>query len=305
MKNWKQLERHPLSAEYADLTPAGREQMRAGLREHGIIGDRRITLYEGKVLDGWQLYQACVDEDIEPKFQELPEGVDPVVFVEIQNDRRRHEDMDTIMRRAQARCQRVVAARQEGQSLRAIARQEEVSESQVRADLKAATAQGCAVGPPDGKVTGLDGKVRPAAQPKLIPEVAQMGLSPKFTPPLEALPRGKQQDFVRLVNGGMSVRAALKSVENLRQPGDDTEQIKSEKAAEKAKPKIGAEKFDWKEFHGHFRALMRMPDRVGDAYDPKCKNTPQADALRKKLDDWEKGFKVWFRDIAKQEPPKE
>jgi len=76
VRDWKELERHRLSAEYPDLTPAGREQMRASLKEHGIISDRRIMLFEGKVLDGWQLYQACIEEDIEPQFQELPKRID-------------------------------------------------------------------------------------------------------------------------------------------------------------------------------------------------------------------------------------
>jgi hypothetical protein len=217
IRNWKKLDRHSLSGEYPDLTPAGREQMRASLKEHGIVGDRKITLFEGKVLDGWQLYQACIEEDIEPQFQELVDG-DPAAFVEILNDCRRHEDTETIRLRAEKRRERVVAARQQGQSTRAISEAEGISQTQVLRDL---AASGEPPGSPDGKVTGADGKTYAAQQLKLIPEIVQMDLSPKIISILEALPRGKQLDFARYVHDGMLPRAALKEVEDQREPGEE------------------------------------------------------------------------------------
>ena len=53
--NWeqiKQLERHPLSKEYSDITGPAREQMLATLKNWGIVNDRKITIHDGKVLDG-------------------------------------------------------------------------------------------------------------------------------------------------------------------------------------------------------------------------------------------------------------
>jgi hypothetical protein len=215
--NWRDLKRHPLSAEYPDLPKKVGERMGAGLKEHDNIGDRRITLFEGMVLDGWQFLQSCIHENIEPKFQELVKG-DPAAFVEILNDTRRHEDIKTMMLRAKKRRERVVAAKQQGQSNRAIAQAEEVSEKTIRNDLATATAEGTQLPP---TVTGLDSKVRPAQQPKLIPELAQMNLSPKIIPILEAMPRGKQQDFAQHICDGMLPRAALKAVENQREAGDE------------------------------------------------------------------------------------
>ena len=205
------------------MPPSQRERMRADLKQYHIVGDRRITLHEGMVLDGWQLLQACIDEDIEPRFQELPKGMDPAKFVEIMNDHRRHEDVETIRFRAEKRREGVLALREHGKSERAIAEEVGTSKTQVHRDLT--EAPGGPGGPPepqDGKVTGKDGKTYSASQPKLIPELAQMGLSPKIIPALEALPRGKQQDFARLVRGGMAVRAALKAVEDEREPGDES-----------------------------------------------------------------------------------
>jgi hypothetical protein len=78
------------------------------------------------------------------------------------NEHRRHLSQEDLQRLRQERIARVADGRHEGKSLRALAEQEKVSETQVRKDIKAATAYGCAVEPTGGKVTGRDGKKRPA-----------------------------------------------------------------------------------------------------------------------------------------------
>lgn len=45
----------------------------ASVKQHGQV--HPITLYQGKVLDGWQRYRACVELGIEPKV-EMFEGDD-------------------------------------------------------------------------------------------------------------------------------------------------------------------------------------------------------------------------------------
>jgi hypothetical protein len=261
--NWRDLKRHPLSAEYPDLPPEeGGNRMRAGLKEYGNIGDRRITLFKGMVLDGWQFHQACNYENLEPKFQELVDG-DPAAFVEIMNDTRRHENSETIRLRAEKRRQRVQAAREQGQSIRTIAKAENVSPATVHSDLNTPGVQGEHL--PE-KVEGSDGKSYSATQSKLIPEIAHMGLSPKFVPALEAMPRGKQLDFVQCVRDGMSVHNALKAIENKREPGDDTE---AEKAAKKAAKNNGKPFFDWKGFQADFGRVVRSITQFRKAYPAK------------------------------------
>jgi hypothetical protein len=157
------------------------DQFVGSLRVNGIVGDRHITLYEGKVLDGFQLLRACIEADIKPSFQQLPDGIAPETFVEIVNDRRRHEDAETMRRRAQARRERVAAARAEGQSTRAIAEAEGVSQKTVRNDLEALTGEGtqCSteystqLAPSDGKITGKDGKKRSANRKTKKPKKAK------------------------------------------------------------------------------------------------------------------------------------
>jgi hypothetical protein len=218
---WSLL-RHPLSADYDDIATEEMDELMDGLKRHGIVGNRRITLYQGKVLDGWQLFYACRRSGINwpPRFQELQgDDADAAAFVEIMNDRRRHEDPKIMMRRAQKRRERVVQLREQGKSERAIAVEVGASKTQVHRDLE--EASGGPGGPPDGRVTGKDGKTYAATQPKLIPELASMGLSPKIIPELEALPRGKQLDFARLVKDGKPARAALKEVQDQREPGEE------------------------------------------------------------------------------------
>jgi hypothetical protein len=88
--------------------------------------------------------------------------VDPDVFVEVMNDRRRHEDAETTRKRAEARRQRVAELRRQGQSLPAIAAREDVSVAQVQRDLDkvGSTLPGGKVEPQSGQVTGRDGRKR-------------------------------------------------------------------------------------------------------------------------------------------------
>src|SRR5215472_11957232 len=50
----------------------------------------KITLFEGKILEGRERYTACLEVGVEPQFQELPPGIDPYEFVAAENLRRRH-----------------------------------------------------------------------------------------------------------------------------------------------------------------------------------------------------------------------
>lgn len=83
---------------------------------------------------------------------------------------RRHLTPEEQLARRAARIPRIVEAREKGDSLRIIAENEKVSEATVRRDLETvSTAQGGAVEPPDGKVTGQDGRTRTATPAKPDP----------------------------------------------------------------------------------------------------------------------------------------
>lgn len=169
-----QYERHPLSAEYADLEGEAWECFLDGFSNYGFL-DKPIVRHDGKILDGWQRYRACTTLGIQPTFQGMPEGISPEEYVRLVNDERRHESAAAKAKRVADRRERVAAARVEGKSLRTIAEEEGVSHIQVREDLKAASGvnpltpetkptQDTPATP--AKVTGKDGKSYPATAPK-------------------------------------------------------------------------------------------------------------------------------------------
>src|SRR5436309_2749210 len=102
---WKTYERHPISSKYPDLAGRAWEDSVENMREKGQ-GSRKVTLYEGKVLDGWQFYRACLELDQKPKFDKY-EGTDPQGFVDTMNDLRRHEPPDMQEQRRAERRERV------------------------------------------------------------------------------------------------------------------------------------------------------------------------------------------------------
>jgi len=51
-----------------------------------------ITLFEGKILDGWHRYRSCLEIGEKPAFRTLDADIDPVAFVMSCNLHRRHLD---------------------------------------------------------------------------------------------------------------------------------------------------------------------------------------------------------------------
>lgn len=81
------LQQHPLSACFPSM---GAEDFASLTNDIGVNGLRMpIVLFEDMVLDGWHRYQACVEAEIEPDFEEFA-GDDPVAFVRSINWHRRH-----------------------------------------------------------------------------------------------------------------------------------------------------------------------------------------------------------------------
>lgn len=161
---WKKLKRHPLSAEYPDLSGPAAENLREGIRKWGVLNGRKVTIHEGMVLDGWQMYQACVAENTPPKFQYVPKGMTPEEFVQVVNDNRRHETQELALVRIGHRRQRAAELREQGLSTHAIAEQLGTSQTTVVRDLEATESRDSV-----DMVKGRDGKLRPATMPDREP----------------------------------------------------------------------------------------------------------------------------------------
>jgi hypothetical protein len=170
-----QIEFHPLANAYPMMTGWEYEQLKRDLRENGQRVS--ILLYDGKILDGRNRYQALTELGIEPKFRESGCENDDAARDAVQslNDRRRHESMEVIRARAEDRREKVKTLRKQGKSTRQIADEVGVSHPTVIADLKQGgnhlpPATGEAQDDPDEQdaepeeVTGRDGKKYPATK---------------------------------------------------------------------------------------------------------------------------------------------
>jgi DNA-binding CsgD family transcriptional regulator len=236
--NWKNYERHPESAEYENISGKKWERFVNNLKTHGIVNRRTVKLWEGKVGDGWQLYRACLEADVEPAFEEvvLPKGMTFGEWIETVQDLRRHESQERQMQRAEHRRERVVAKRQEGKSTREIAKDEGVSQSTVQSDLRKSTEQGCSVEPPSGTVVGQDGKKRPAKrQPVKCERCTRLNLQVPDCPQCEEARQNKKKPT--------------------REPGDDSQAEKEEKQAKRSN---GKAVFDDRKIEDAYGKLARL-----------------------------------------------
>jgi ParB-like chromosome segregation protein Spo0J len=81
-------EQHPLSAAFPPMSDEERQELIDSIEDIGV--QNPITIYEGKVIDGWHRYTVANELGMPCPEVDLPEGVDPRNFVLAQNKTRRH-----------------------------------------------------------------------------------------------------------------------------------------------------------------------------------------------------------------------
>jgi hypothetical protein len=81
------LERHPLSAAFPEMDEEAFDELMRSIKEHGQR--EPITLFENKILDGWNRFRACEALNIGP-MTTVFDGSDPVSYVLDLNIHRRH-----------------------------------------------------------------------------------------------------------------------------------------------------------------------------------------------------------------------
>lgn len=149
----KQYEKHPSAGNFRVLTGAEWEVFKADIKENGQR--LPIFLFEGMILDGWNRYNACIENKQKPIFETLPKDTNPQFFVRSVNVYRRHLDKSE-------RDGTIVAMREAGASTRTIAEETKTPQTTVRRVLKKS-------GEPNGspeKVKGKDGKSYPVQTEK-------------------------------------------------------------------------------------------------------------------------------------------
>ena len=63
-------------------------KLRDSIRTQGLLEE--ITVWRGTVIDGYHRLLACLQAGVEPRFQRLEDGSDPLAFALAKNLRRRH-----------------------------------------------------------------------------------------------------------------------------------------------------------------------------------------------------------------------
>jgi len=79
---------HEYASIFPLLGPVQHQELTADIKLRGLLVP--IVTYHGEIIDGRNRYLACGEAGVEPRFEELPEGVDPLSFVVSANYTRRH-----------------------------------------------------------------------------------------------------------------------------------------------------------------------------------------------------------------------
>jgi len=86
--DYLKLTDHPIASLFPLMDSYGIDALADDIGHNGLL--EPITLFEGKILDGRNRFRACKKIGLAPRFQELPDGVNPWNFAWSRNAERRH-----------------------------------------------------------------------------------------------------------------------------------------------------------------------------------------------------------------------
>lgn len=144
---WRNFPRHPAGADHADWNAKLAKRVQDGIEKFGIMQRPVVLKRESDgmfVLDGWQMYQACIVVDVQPPFVELVGGIEPEDFVEIKNDFRRHETLADMRKRCKARSKKIKEDVVNGKPIKEAAADAGISLTQAYRDVKPIRCEKCA-----------------------------------------------------------------------------------------------------------------------------------------------------------------
>jgi hypothetical protein len=281
----KKLEAHPFADLFPMMSDAEFKDTAADIVNNGLYD--KIWLYEGKILDGRNRYKVCLDNDIDPRFEEY-KGKDPLGFVISKNLHRRH-----------------------------------LSESQ-RAMVAARLAQAKGGRPTEGKPGGIQPVSPPALTNKEAAEKLKVSESTlkiakqvqnKGTPAVVAavdagevklnaaatvakLPKAEQEKAAAGGAAGIKKAAAQAKAEPVKQSRPMPTQTKP-KNGQPAPAGLGGEKFDFSQIERPFGALTRAVDAMATAFNAKS-GASHSTALDN-LDAVIKHLKTWYNRQLKKD----
>jgi hypothetical protein len=254
---------HPYAETYPLLEGEEYETFKADIASRGVREALKYRVVNGKKqgLDGRNRLRACTDLSI-PCPEEKVSVADAEVedYIDSLNLHRRHLS-------SEQRQERVLQMRARGRSMRQIADTLGVGKSTVQRDISDAEAS---AGVPNGtpgdsqpsttsakRITGSDGKPYRSRKTKR---------------------RKKAQPCERCSTIGVpacpTCRKNFPSGFPPRDAGDDTETERKAREGEKAKPKVGAQSFDWQGYWKTFGVVARSPEAIAKGY-PAFKDTAE------------------------------
>ncbi len=83
----KKYKRHELNY-FPEMEGEDRKRFKEDIEEHGQIDE--ITIFENKILDGWNTYLVCLELNMKPKVKDLPKHLDAKTYSISKNLMRRH-----------------------------------------------------------------------------------------------------------------------------------------------------------------------------------------------------------------------
>lgn len=125
-----------------------------------IIGDQNI------LCDGYTTLAICQEKELdltEPRSLVFANREEVLEWIDERQQSRRNTTAEAMAENRAKRIERVAEGRTQGKPIRALAEEEGVSAATIHDDIKIATVQGRTVDPPNGKVTGSDGRQKPSS----------------------------------------------------------------------------------------------------------------------------------------------
>lgn len=281
--NWKDLKPHPLSV----LVPYGAGidtvKLAEHMREHGYDQSEPIVLLDGLILDGRHKHVGAQEADVVPTFAAFI-GSDPIAYVK-----------KKILRQHLSPSQRAMFAAELAKLSTSV-----VGENSSKN------------GGENGKPANLPVRDKDGSKLTQVEAAAALNVSERSVRDASRVSENSAALAEQVKAGEVSVSQAAQVIKTLfcercnrTGPSKDcgkceairlkAAKAKTPRAKKKAKnPRVGAEKFNWREFDSHFGHVARAPDKLAAAYDGEERSEEYQEcdtylrAFRKVWDRWMK-----------------
>lgn len=275
----KKLEFHPFAAYFPLMGKDALNELAADIAVKGLLD--KIWLYEGKILDGRNRYIACLQADVDPRFEEY-KGRDALGFSCSKNLPRRHlSESQRAMIAAH-----IATARKGGQASRMAG-----SDHSPATTVKAAAKK--------MKVGATTVKAAKAVQAKGVPELVKAVEDGTLTVGAAAevakLPKAEQTEVVTGTPDEVKKKAAEARPAQTRPMPHETKTGRNKPPARG----LGGEAFTFALIEKHYGALVRATYGMADAY--KAKDSKSHDTANEKLEDLIKHLKAWYNRLQKKD----